>query len=111
SELLGDAVASLFPDDPPSFYKRVPFGYHDVARIEADLETAGFTDIVIETVSLSSRVDARAAALGLCQGSPMGAEIEARGGNLEGVARIAIEALASVDGKQMPVSAHIVCAG
>jgi hypothetical protein len=32
----------LFPGDPPSFLNRVPFGYHDKARIEADLRAAGF---------------------------------------------------------------------
>jgi SAM-dependent methyltransferase len=108
SELLGDTVASLFPDDPPSFYRRVPFGYHDTARIEADLRAAGFADIAIETVSLTSRVDARAAATGLCQGSPMGAEIEARGGDLAAVAAAATAALAPYDGKEMPMSAHVV---
>jgi ubiquinone/menaquinone biosynthesis C-methylase UbiE len=30
-------LASLFPDDPPEFLQRTPFGYHDPAQIEADL--------------------------------------------------------------------------
>lgn len=111
SALLGDTVAGLFPDDPPSFYRRVPFGYHGTAQIEADLRAAGFADIAIETVSLTSRVDARAAAVGLCQGSPMGAEIEARGGDPEAVAATAAAALASMDGKDMPMSAHVISAG
>lgn len=111
SALLGDTVASLFPADPPSFYRRVPFGYHDTGKIEADLRAAGFADIAIETVSLTSRVDARAAALGLCQGSPMGAEIEARGGDLAAVADAATAALATLDGREMPMSAHVVSAG
>jgi SAM-dependent methyltransferase len=110
SKLLGDTVAALFSDDPPGFYRRVPFGYHVVAQIDADLRAAGFADIVIETVSLTSRVDARAAATGLCQGSPMGAEIEARGGDLAAVADAATEALAPLDGKEMPMSAHVVSA-
>ena len=110
SERLGDAVAALFPQDPPAFYRRVPFGYHDVARIEADLEEAGFTEIAIETVSRNSRVDAAAAARGLCRGSPMGAEIEARGGDLDAVEAVAAAALASIDGQEMPMSAHVVSA-
>lgn len=110
SDILGKAVASLFPDDPPAFYRRVPFGYHEVGRIEADLRAAGFTDILVETVSLTSRVDARAAALGLCQGSPMGAEIEARGGDLAAVAEAATAALAPYDGREMPMSAHVASA-
>jgi SAM-dependent methyltransferase len=111
SALLGDTVAALFPDDPPSFYRRVPFGYHDTARIEADLRAAGFADIAVETVSQVSRVDARAAATGLCQGSPMGAEIEARGGDLAAVADAAAAALAEMDGRDMPMSAHVISAG
>ncbi len=111
SALLGDTVAARFPDDPPSFYRRVPFGYHDIARIEAELYDAGFEDIAVETVSLTSRVDAHAAAIGLCQGSPMGAEIEARGGDLAAVADAAAEALAPLDGREMPMSAHVVSAG
>ncbi len=111
SERLGDAVAALFPDDPPSFYRRIPFGYHDTARIEIDLRAAGFADIGIETVSRISRVDARAAAVGLCQGSPMGAEIEARGGDLAEVADAATAALADMDGREMPMSAHVISAG
>lgn len=111
SELLGDTVAALFPDDPPSFYRRVPFGYHDIARIEADLRAAGFGEIAIETISLRSRVDARAAATGLCQGSPMGAEIEARGGDPAAAGAAAAAALAALDGREMPMSAHVVSAG
>jgi len=111
SEMLGDAVASLFPDDPPVFYRRIPFGYHDLARIEADLRAAGFREIAVETVALSSRVDARAAARGLCQGSPMRTEIEALGGDLVAVEAAAFAALAPVDGKEMPMSAHVVSAG
>jgi ubiquinone/menaquinone biosynthesis C-methylase UbiE len=110
SELLGDAVAALFPQDPPEFYRRIPFGYHDVARIEADLEEAGYSDIAIETVSRNSRVDAAAAARGLCRGSPMGAEIEARGADLDAVEHAAATALAPMDGQEMPMSAHVVTA-
>jgi SAM-dependent methyltransferase len=111
SALLGNAVAALFPDDPPSFFRRVPFGYHDTARIEAELRAAGFADIAIETVTRISRVDARAAAIGLCQGSPMGLEIEARGGDPAAVAATAAEALADMDGEEMPMSAHVISAG
>jgi len=111
SARLGEAVAALFPGDPPSFFRRVPFGYHDTAQIEADLRAAGFADIAIETVSQISRVDARAAAVGLCQGSPMSAEIEARGGDLEAVADAATAAIAAFDGTDMPMSAHVISAG
>jgi SAM-dependent methyltransferase len=106
---VGAALAAHFPDDPPSFYARIPFGYHDPARIEADLRAAGFTGIAIETVALASRVDARAAATGLCQGTPLRAEIEARGDLAEATA-IAIAALAPFDGKDAPMSALVATA-
>jgi ubiquinone/menaquinone biosynthesis C-methylase UbiE len=74
-----EAVASAFPDDPPSFLNRTPFGYHDVDQVEADLRAAGFTDIVSEKVWKRSRhASAREAATGLCLGSPLRGEIEAR---------------------------------
>ncbi len=73
------AVASAFPDDPPSFLERTPFGYHDVKQVEADLRAAGFTEIRSEKVWKRSRhASAREAATGLCLGSPLRGEIEAR---------------------------------
>jgi ubiquinone/menaquinone biosynthesis C-methylase UbiE len=107
---VGAAMEALFPDDPPRFYARIPFGYHDTARIEADLRAAGFTDIAIETVTRTSRVDARDAATGLCQGTPLRAEIEERG-SLEAATEAAAAALASFNGADAPMSAHVVSAG
>jgi ubiquinone/menaquinone biosynthesis C-methylase UbiE len=73
------AVAALFPDDPPSFMRRVPFGYHDADAIRADLRAAGFADVTVETVARELHApDAREPAIGLCQGGSSRAEIEAR---------------------------------
>src|SRR6516225_5363787 len=47
----GDAVAALFPDDPPLYMERGPFSYADPALIEHDLLAAGFADIDLETVA------------------------------------------------------------
>ncbi len=75
-----NALAELFPQDPPRFLARTPHGYHDVAAIRRDVEQAGFSDIRIETRAEQSRAaSARDAVIGLCQGSPMRGEIEARG--------------------------------
>ena len=41
----------------------------------------------------------------------MGAEIEARGGDLTVVTEAAAAALAAVDGTDMPMSAHVISAG
>ena len=78
SQAVSEAVAALFPGDPPSFIRRVPFGCHDKAAVEADLRSAGFVRIDSETVAGRSRGSARDLAPGLCQGSPLRAEIEAR---------------------------------
>jgi ubiquinone/menaquinone biosynthesis C-methylase UbiE len=75
------AVAALFPDNPPQFMRRTPFGYFDVALIQAQLEAAGFRRIAVETVEkVSTAASALDAAIGLCQGTPLRAEIEARDG-------------------------------
>jgi len=77
--LLTTTLAARFPSDPPRFFERAPHGYHDVDRIRADLATAGFNDVSIDTVTVPSRAaGAREAATGFCQGSPMRGEIEAR---------------------------------
>ena len=112
SDLLVQAVASIFPDDPDAFFRRVPFSYHDVTRIEADLDAAGFETIEIETDEMRSRApSARAAAIGLCQGTPLRNEIELHGpGALERATDAAAAALAVLegpDGLDALMSAHV----
>src|SRR5258708_26550594 len=78
-----NALAALFPNDPPRFMARTPHGYHDIALIRSDLAKAGFSDVAIETREAQSRApSARHVALAYCQGTPLRNEIEARG-NLE----------------------------
>lgn len=110
SAAVHDALVALFPADPPGFLPRMPFGYHDAERIEADLREAGFADVRIETIVLSSRVDARAAAHGLTHGSPLRAEIEARGDLHEALCAAEV-ALAAFDSRDAPMSALVVSAG
>lgn len=111
----GKAVAGLFPEDSGAFYERIPFRYHDWDTIRADLLAAGFGDVGIETVELSSRAtSARDVALGLVQGTPMRSEIEQRGeGMLQRATDAAAEALnqyESESGFEAPMSALIVTA-
>jgi hypothetical protein len=107
----GDAVAALFPDDPPLYMERGPFSYADPALIEHDLLAAGFADIDLETVALSSRVSARDAAQGIVLGSPLHAEIERRDPSaLYRATNAVAEALRPWDGKDAPMSAHVVTA-
>jgi ubiquinone/menaquinone biosynthesis C-methylase UbiE len=111
SAAIAGAVAGLFPDDPPSFLSRVPFGHHDRAAIEAELRAAGFADIEAHTVEKSTTLVAGDAAAGLCQGSPLRAEIEARDpGRLDEATAAAAAALAPLDGTAVPMSAHIFIA-
>src|SRR4051794_13146782 len=74
------ALAESLPDDPPTFLARVPHGYHDADRVAADLTTAGFGGVQIETVELDCTASSAAdLARGYCRGTPLRAEIEARG--------------------------------
>ena len=107
----GTAVAALFPDDPPAYMERGPFSYVDPARIKHDLLAAGFTQITLETVRLTSRVRARDAAQGLVLGSPFRAEIERRDTSaLDRALDAVTAALARWDGHDAPMSAHVVTA-
>jgi ubiquinone/menaquinone biosynthesis C-methylase UbiE len=94
-KVVSDAVAQLFPDDPPRFLERVPFGYSDPDRIRGELQQAGFEDAAIETVEKVSRApSSREPATGLCQGTPLRGEIETRApGRLDEITGKAAEAL------------------
>ncbi|MCF2515467.1 methyltransferase domain-containing protein [Sphingomonas sp. G124] len=115
SKAIHEAVAAEFPDDPPAFLARMPFGYADLEIITADLTAAGFDDIEFETIGHRSRLpSALDAATGMCQGSPLRSEIEARDpAALDRVTKAAAKALAKFegpDGLDAPMSAHLVIA-
>jgi SAM-dependent methyltransferase len=115
SALLMRAVADLFPDNPPAFFERTPFGYHDVAVIEMELKAAGFSRIAIETVEkVSQAPSAEHVAIGLCQGTPLRGEIEARDpARLSEATQVAAEALSARFGPgafDNRMSAHVITA-
>jgi len=115
SDEIGAAVAALFPDNPPHFIDRTPFGYSDLGLIEHDLLAAGFTDIELETVEKRSRApSARNLAIGMCCGSPLRNEIEERDpALLDRAVDAAAAALAPWEGPEgfdAPMSAHLVTA-
>lgn len=96
--MITQTLAQVFPGDPPQFLSRTPHGYHDVARIQADLSEAGFGVIDISTVTMTSAAPSpRDPATGYCQGTPLRAEIEARG-NLEDATERSTRALADAFG-------------
>ena len=74
-----NALARIFPDDPPRFMARTPHGYHDTALIRRELEEAGFSRVAIETRAEQSRASSpRIPAVAYCQGTLLRSEIEAR---------------------------------
>ena len=80
ADAVAAGVAGFFPDDPPRFLARAPYGYFDHGAIARDVQAGGFAAPVIETMTARGRAKAaRDAAVGYCQGSPLRAEIEARG--------------------------------
>lgn len=115
SKAIHEAVAAEFPSDPPAFLARVPFGYADLEMVTADLMAAGFDDLEFETVGhRCTAPSALEAAAGMCQGSPLRSEIEARDHSaLERVTEAAAKALQQFEGPSgldAPMSAHVVIA-
>ncbi len=82
ADTVTNALATIFPQDPPRFLARTPHGYHDKAQIHADLAAAGFSQVVIETKAERSEVaSARVPALAYCHGTVLRTEILARDPN------------------------------
>jgi ubiquinone/menaquinone biosynthesis C-methylase UbiE len=110
-QAAGQAVAELFQDDPPRYMEQGPFSYTEPGLIEADLRAAGFTEIELDTVALSTTVNASEAAYGLVLGSPFRSEIERRDpAALDRALDAVTEALGRWDGGAAPMSAHVVTA-
>jgi ubiquinone/menaquinone biosynthesis C-methylase UbiE len=109
------ALAEIFPDDPPRFLARTPHGYNDTALIRRELEEAGFSRVTIETRAEQSRaISARLVAVAYCQGTPLRGEIDARdAGKLEAATNHAAAALAARHGHGEVVAkiqAHVILA-
>ena len=76
------AVADMFANDPPLFLARTPHGYHEKQAVIAEVRSAGFTDVAVETLTRRSvAASCRDPAIGFCQGTPLRNEIEARDAN------------------------------
>lgn len=112
---ITNALARIFPDDPPRFLARTPYGYHDTALIRRELEDAGFSRVVIETRAEQSRASSpRIPAVGYCQGSPLRNEIEARdAGKLETATDYAASVIGDRHGSgevAAKIQAHVIVA-
>jgi len=110
-----NALARIFPHDPPRFLARTPHGYYDMALIRSELEKAGFSRMVIETRAEQSHASSpRIPAVAYCQGTPLRNEIEARDtGKLEAATDYAASAIAEKHGRgevAAKIQAHIIVA-
>jgi SAM-dependent methyltransferase len=115
ADAVTNAVAAVFPHDPPRFLARTPHGYHDTVLIREELRRAGFAGIEIETREKVSRASsARAAATAYCHGTPLRNEIEARdAGLLQRATDRATEMIASRHGEGPvagKIQAHVIMA-
>ena len=115
SNLANQSLIEAYPDNPPQFMTRGPFSYHEPEWIERDLHAAGFADVSIETVELTSRSgSAEEGARGLVYGSPMGVELEEYGpGALDLVFADLVRTAQRYEGPngfEAPMAAHIVTA-
>lgn len=97
ADVVTSAAAEIFPNDPPRFLARTPHGYHDVDVIRADMQTAGFREVSVETIAeISSAATPRHPAVAFCQGTPLRNEIEERhAARLEDVTERAHAAIAA----------------
>src|SRR5690242_20599458 len=115
ASVVTQALASVFPNDPPDFLARVPHGYHDVRRIRADLSAAGFASVTVDTIERKSRAStAKDAAIAYCQGTPLRGEITARSSpgldEATNVAAAAIEQRFGAGRVEGRIQAHVVTA-
>jgi ubiquinone/menaquinone biosynthesis C-methylase UbiE len=76
--LVTEALAARFPDDPPRFLARTPYGHGDGDAIARLLSAAGWRDVSWDRVALPGPTTAEEGAVGYCQGCPLAGEIEAR---------------------------------
>lgn len=116
ANVVTQAVATVFADDPPQFLPRTPYAYNNIEIIRADVLAAGFDPTsTIDTVGARSKAATCAMpAIGFCQGSPLRNEIEARApGGLAEATTVATTAIGDrfgpidVDGA---IRAHVITA-
>lgn len=75
--VVEQTLAMIIPDNPPQFFSRSPYSYHDKSQICRDLESAGFSQPTIDTVvNTSSAPNARQVAFAMFMGSPVRNEVE-----------------------------------
>jgi SAM-dependent methyltransferase len=85
ARLAHELLLELFPDDPPEFLS-IPYGYHDLSVLKADLEEAGFDEIeILVQKRLCTCPRAGDVPSGFLRGSPAIHEILARTDDVDAV--------------------------
>ena len=116
ADCVTQAMARLFPIDPPRFLARLPHGYHDQAVIGSALVDGGFAgSVVFDTVAVRSRAESpRTVAIAYCQGTPLRNELERHDTSMLGeatdIAAAAIEARFGVGRVTGKIQAHVISA-
>jgi ubiquinone/menaquinone biosynthesis C-methylase UbiE len=73
------AIATVFPEDPPQYLARAPFGYGDPDMLTELLIAGGFRDVVVDVVEKAAAApSAYELAVGLIEGYPLIDEIRLR---------------------------------
>jgi len=107
AELAHTVSAEFFEDDPPGFY-RIPFSYHDADEIARDIMAAGFVEVSVERVAMTSAIpDPGLFARGIVFGNPLAEEIEKRGGDSHAVCAAIERAITEKLGREMPLLALV----
>jgi ubiquinone/menaquinone biosynthesis C-methylase UbiE len=79
ADVVTQALAEMFPQDPPRFMARTPHGYCDTELVREQLRAAGFSEVAVDAVDHRSKAASpRHPAVAYCQGTPLRNEIEAR---------------------------------
>jgi SAM-dependent methyltransferase len=91
-------MAEVFPDDPPLFMNK-PFSYCSVNAVKADMAEAGFREAGDEIVSHEMEIEDLPKTLrGFLLGSPLGAAIAERGGDVDQISKSLVQDFAAFGG-------------
>lgn len=102
-QLGHETAMKMLPEDPPQFLA-MPFSYHDLSEIKAQLQGAGFGDIDIAVMPRESTApSAREVALAFTTGTPLAPQLAERG--IEGAAREKLEEAVAKEFGAGPVTA------
>jgi SAM-dependent methyltransferase len=115
AHVVTEAMSALYPDDPPAFLARTPYGHGTPAEIEIETRAGGFGFCELnQRDEVSSAANPELAAIAYCQGTPLRNEIETRDpGGLERATTAATKALGARFGDgpvQGKISAVVVAA-